>query len=250
VNEMGKQSERGRTALVTGAGNGMGRAIALALHEAGYTLVLVDRDADALAAAAANIDGAAAIDLDITDHAAIDSLPGRLQADGVVIDTLINAAGHDPGGTTRFDQGSADDWTSAVETNLIGTMRVTRAFVAGMIERGRGDIVNIGSIAGIRLVPDMTAYNTSKAGLHAFSDQLRADLAATPVRVIEVLPGLTRTDLIRKRYRGDEQRAAEYYARFEMALEPEDIARTVLYALQAPPHMVLAQAVVLPVNRW
>jgi NADP-dependent 3-hydroxy acid dehydrogenase YdfG len=119
-----------------------------------------------------------------------------------------------------------------------------------MVERERGDIVNIGSIAGIRIVPDMTAYNASKAGLHAFTDQLRADLAATPIRVMEIMPGLTKTDLIRKRYRGDLARAEAYYDRFGAALDADDIARTVLYALQAPPHMVLAQAVVLPVNRW
>jgi len=244
-------SNEKRTALVTGAGSGIGDAIAMALCDAGFRVVLADRDPDALDATLGKIDGDGhAVELDITDHAAVDGLPERLAEAGFPIDALINAAGHDPGGTTRFDQGSADDWTSAIETNLIGTMRVTRAFVAGMIERGRGDVVNIGSIAGIRLVPDMTAYNTSKAGIHAFSDQLRADLAETPLRVIEVLPGLTKTDLIRKRYRGNEQRAADYYARFGLALEPADIARTVLYALQAPPHMVLAQAVVLPANRW
>lgn len=245
-----QKNAHGRTALVTGAGSGIGRAIGLGLHAAGYAVVLVDRDAEALAATAGEVEICRTIVLDITEFGAVDALPGQLKADGILIDTLINAAGHDPGGTTRFDQGSADDWTSAIETNLIGTMRLTRAFVAGMVERGRGDIVNIGSIAGIRLVADMTAYNTSKAGIHAFSDQLRADLAATPIRVIEILPGLTKTDLIRKRYRGDTQRAAEYYARFELALDPDDIARTVLYALEAPPHMVLAQAVVLPVNRW
>lgn len=96
----------------------------------------------------------------------------------------------------------------------------------------------------------MTAYNTSRAGLHAFTDRLRADLAETPLGVVEILPDLTRTDPIRKRYRGDERRAAEYYARFGLTLDAEDIARTALYALTAPAHMVLAQAVVLPANRW
>lgn len=240
-----------RTALVTGAGSGIGLAIAVGLKAAGYRVALADIDASALAAAGEKLAGQChPIELDITDDASVDALPARLAADGIVVDTLINAAGHDPGGTTRFDRGSAVDWTAAIATNLIGTMRVTRAFVAGMVERERGDIVNIGSIAGIRIVPDMTAYNTSKAGLHAFSDQLRADLAATPIRIIEIMPGLTKTDLIRKRYRGDVGRAEEYYRRFEMALDADDIARTVLYALAAPAHMVLAQAVVLPVNRW
>ncbi len=240
-----------RTALITGGGSGIGRAIVIALDARGYRVVIADRDVGAANETNRQIDQRGhVLVLDITDHATVDRLPAALAADGMVVDTLINAAGHDPGGTTRFDQGSADDWQSAIETNLLGTMRITRAFVTGMLERNRGDIVNVGSIAGIRIVPDMTAYNTSKAGLHAFTDQLRADLAATPIRVIEILPGLTKTDLIRKRYRGDEARAAEYYARFEIALDPEDIAGTVCFALTAPAHMVLAQAVVLPSNRW
>jgi 3-hydroxy acid dehydrogenase/malonic semialdehyde reductase len=240
-----------RTALVTGAGSGIGQAIAVLLHEAGLRVVLVDKDAAALKRTQLAMDGAGAIvQIDISDAGQVDALPNNVPEHFRPLDVLVNAAGHDPGGTTRFDQGSADDWASAIETNLLGTMRVTRSLIQDMLEHGRGDIVNIGSVAGLRIVPDMTAYNTSKAGLHAFSDQLRADLADTPLRVIEILPGLTKTDLIRKRYRGDEKRTADYYQRFGMALEPEDIARTVLYALNAPPHMVLAQALVLPVNRW
>jgi len=240
-----------RTALITGAGSGIGRAIAVELSKAGYVLVLADIDEAGLTATANEINGdARKIVLDITDHAAVDQLPAQLKAEGVVVDTLINSAGHDPGGTTRFDIGDRNDWTSAIETNLIGTMRITHAFVRGMVERGRGDIVTIGSIAGLRIVPEMTAYNTSKTGLHAFCEHLRADLAETPIRVIEIMPGLTKTDLIRKRYAGDADRARAYYDRFGIALNAADIARTVLYAVQAPEHMVLAQAVVLPVNRW
>jgi 3-hydroxy acid dehydrogenase/malonic semialdehyde reductase len=163
---------------------------------------------------------------------------------------LINNAGHDPGGTTRFDLGSADDWQSAIETNLLGTMRVTRALLPGMVARNAGDIVNVGSIAGIRLVPTMAAYITSKVGVHGFSDSLRADLADTAIRVTEILPGLTKTELIRKRYSGDEARAAAYYERFKMALEPDDVAAAILFALDARPHAMLAQITILPVNRW
>jgi 3-hydroxy acid dehydrogenase/malonic semialdehyde reductase len=180
----------------------------------------------------------------------VDSLPGTLPAEFRLISALINNAGHDPGGTTRFDLGSADDWQSAIETNLIGLMRTTRAILPGMVERNQGDIVNIGSIAGLRVVPTMAAYATSKAGVHAFSDALRADLAETAIRVTEILPGLTRTDLIRKRYRGDQRRAEEYYARFGMALEPDDVASAILFALDSPRHTVVAQIVLLPQNRW
>jgi 3-hydroxy acid dehydrogenase / malonic semialdehyde reductase len=96
----------------------------------------------------------------------------------------------------------------------------------------------------------MAAYTTSKAGVHAFTHALRADLAETAIRVIEILPGLTRTDLIRKRYRGDRRRAEEYYERFKMALDPQDVAGAILFALNAPRHAVLAQITILPNNRW
>lgn len=237
-------------ALVTGAASGIGRAIAAALSSAGHRVVIVDRDQAALETVHDELTETHAVSLDITDFAAVDALPDKLPRRFKNVEVLVNAAGHDPGGTTRFDLGSPDDWQSAIETNLLGTIRMTRAFLPRMIERNRGDIVNIGSVAGIRIVPDMAAYGTSKAGIHAFSDSLRADLAGTSVRVIEILPGLTKTDLIRKRYSGDAKRAAEYYARFKMALAPEDIARAVMHAVSAPREVVVAQMLVLPNNRW
>ncbi len=237
--------------VVTGAASGIGAATARRLVASGRRVVLVDRDAAAVAALGSELGGAAtALTLDVTDSGAVDALPHTIPSAFRPVTALVNNAGHDPGGTTRFDLGSADDWQSAIETNLLGTMRVTRALLPGMVERNAGDIVNVGSIAGIRLVPTMAAYITSKVGVHGFSDALRADLADTGIRVTEILPGLTKTDLIRKRYRGDEKRAAEYYERFEMALEPDDVAAAILFALDAPPHMMLAQITILPVNRW
>lgn len=237
--------------LLTGAASGIGAATARRLAQAGRRLVLADKDFDGLTALCAEIGNACiALHLDVTDKATVDALPSSLPAPFRPIDVLINNAGHDPGGTTRFDLGSADDWQSAIETNLLGTMRVTRAILPEMVERNAGDIVNVSSIAALRIVPTMAAYNTSKAGVHAFSEGLRADLAETSIRVIEILPGLTKTDLIRKRYRGDRRRAAEYYERFKLALEPDDVAAAIQFALDAPARAVLAQMVILPSNRW
>ena len=239
------------TALVTGAAGGIGAATTRRLVTAGRRVVLVDKDRAALEALCAELGpSCTALALDVTDNAAVDALPSTVPREFQPIMTLVNNAGHDPGGTTRFDRGSADDWQSALETNLLGTMRVTRALLPGMVERNAGDIVTVGSIAALRLVPTMAAYTTSKAGVHAFTDALRADLAETAIRVTEILPGLTKTDLIRKRYRGDEQRTAEYYERFKVALEPDDVASAILFALDAPPHAVLAQITILPINRW
>jgi NADP-dependent 3-hydroxy acid dehydrogenase YdfG len=238
-----------RGAIVTGAASGIGRAIARSLFAEGNQVALVDRDAGALATLGAELTNAVALALDISDAKAVDGLLDTLPEDFAPIHTLVNAAGHDPGGTTRFERGDPDDWSSAIETNLSATMRVTRAVLPDMIERNRGDVVTISSIAAQRIVPEMAAYTASKAGLHAFCDVLRAELVDSAVRVIEIMPGLTQTDLIRKRYRGDAARAAAYYERFGLALEPEDVARTVQFALDAPPQVTLAQVVVLPTNR-
>lgn len=240
-----------RKALVTGAAGGIGKAIATAMVDAGHRVVLADIDRDAVAATASELgDATHPVHLDVTDKPAVDSVLERIPEAFMPIDTLVNNAGHDIGGRTRFDLGSADDWSSIIETNLAGTMRVTRAVIPGMVSRNEGDIVNMSSISAIRLVPDMAAYTASKAGIRAFTDILRADLAETPIRVTEILPGLTRTGIVLKRHRGDEKQERDYFERFRIALDPEDIARSVMFALDQPPHMQIAQMYILPVNRW
>jgi NAD(P)-dependent dehydrogenase (short-subunit alcohol dehydrogenase family) len=128
--------------------------------------------------------------LDVTNHPAVDGLLDSIPPDFRPIDILINNAGHDVGGRTHFARGPADDWTSILDVNLTGMMRVTRAVVPAMIDRNSGDIVNMSSISALRLVPETVAYTTSKAGVRAFSDGLRADLAETAIRVTEVLLAL------------------------------------------------------------
>lgn len=240
-----------RTAFVTGAAGGMGQAICRALVASGRQVVAADRDAAKLAGFVQELGSSAhPLVLDITDAAAVDACLAQLPDAFRTIDILVNNAGHDIGGRRRFDLGAADDWSAIIETNLIGLMRVTRAILPGMVARERGDIVNMGSISALRYVPDMAPYSASKAGVHMLSDILRGELAKTPVRVTEIMPGLTRTGIISARYRGDEDETRRYFDEFGMALEPEDVARCILFALDQPPHVQLAQLVVLPVNRW
>ena len=238
-------------AFVTGAAGGMGRAVCKALVQRGNRVVLADRNADGINKLAAELGPTThPFVLDVTDPAAVDSCVSRLPAAFSPIDVLVNNAGHDIGGRTRFDLGKADDWSSIIDTNLNGLMRVTRAMLPGMVQRNSGDIVNISSISAIRMVPDMAAYTASKAGVRAFTDILRADLAETGIRVTEILPGLTKTNIILKRHRGDKAAEQEYFERFKIALDPEDIARSVLFALDQPEHVQIAQLYILPVNRW
>ena len=238
------------TVLLTGAAGGLGRAMARALLESGRRVVLVDRDEAALAALAAELgDDACAVTLDISDDAAVDRLPDLVPAPFRPVAVLINNAGHDIGGRVRFDLGAADDWAAIIRTNLLGTMRVTRALLPAMVARDAGHVVNVSSINAVRIVPDMTAYSTSKAGVRMFTQTLRAELAETAIRVTEILPGLTRTGIIRTRYRGDEEKTRAYFEQFRMALEPEDVARSVVFALDQPPHVQIAEMMILPVNR-
>jgi 3-hydroxy acid dehydrogenase/malonic semialdehyde reductase len=241
----------GRNALITGAAGGMGRAITRALIESGRRVVVVDRDANSLQAFAAEMgDRAFAVQLDITDARNVDRLPDLIPDAFRPIDILVNNAGHDIGGRTRFDIGSPDDWSDIIATNLIGLMRVTRAIVPDMVQRNAGHIVNISSINAVRIVPDMAAYSASKAGVHMFTETLRGELAETAIRITEMQPGLARTNIIVTRYRGDRQKEKDYFDQFKIALDPADIARSIIFALDQPPHVQIAEMMILPVNRY
>ena len=242
---------QGRIVLVTGAAGGMGRAITRALIESGRRVVLVDRDAESLRALAAEIgDNTCAVELDVTDAKKVDGLLDLIPNAFKPIDILINNAGHDIGGRTRFDIGSPDDWSNIIATNLIGLMRVTRSVLPDMVRRNAGHIVNISSINAVRVVPDMAAYSTSKAGVHMFTETIRGELAETAIRVTEIQPGLTRTNIIVTRYRGDKQKEKEYFDQFKIALDPADVARSIVFAIDQPPHVQIAEMMILPVNRY
>lgn len=243
--------EHTRTVLLTGAAGGLGSAFARALVASGRRVILVDRNQEKLDALAAELGPATcAVLLDISDAAAVDALPSRVPAEFQPIDVLFNNAGHDIGGRTPFVEGSPDDWTAIIETNLIGMMRVTRAILPAMVARNQGHVLNISSINAVRIVPDMTAYSTSKAGAHMFTQTLRGELAETAIRVTEFQPGLTRTGIIVTRYRGDTAKEKAYFDQFKMAMDPEDVARCAIFVLDQPPHVQIAEMMMLPVNRF
>jgi NADP-dependent 3-hydroxy acid dehydrogenase YdfG len=191
-------------------------------------------------------DGLYPLVLDVTDAAAVAGLAGVLPAEFSDVSVLINNAGHDIGGRRSFEEGSAEQWCDIIETNVQGTIRLTRALIDGMLARGSGHVVNIGSIVGLVPQATMTAYVSSKYAVHGLSETLRLDYAGRGIRVTEIMPGLVRTGFAEQRL-GDAQAAAQYYDSCEQCLQPEDVAQTVLYALQQPKHVEIAQMVVLPV---
>ncbi len=235
-----------KTALITGAGTGIGLASALALAEAGYRVICSGRRSDPLEALSKEIgDRAFPATLDITDPASVENLFDRLPEDWRAIDILVNNAGHDIGGRRPFHEGASEQWAAIIETNVIGLMRLTRAVVPQMIARCSGDIVNLGSIAGITAYAKGAPYNASKFAVHGFSQALRLDYLDAGIRVLEILPGVVRTDFAETRW-GDRETGQAFYDSYDDCLLPEDIARTLVFAVSQPRHVSLTQIVVMP----
>lgn len=233
-------------ALVTGASSGIGAAVARELAQQGWRVVCAARRIDRLSALVEAIGPSAiAIELDIANAQSVETLFERVPEGWRNFAALINCAGHDVGGRRRFDKGSMADWAAIVQTNTIGTMRVTYAVVPGMMERGRGHIVNIGSIAGVDAYAGGAAYAASKFGLNGFTKSILADYRGKGVRVTHVLPGLVRTEFAEARW-GDKAKADEFYGKFAVAMEPADIARAVQFAINQPDHLTIAEMVIVP----
>ena len=234
--------------LVTGANGGIGAAICRLLVARGHRVVATARDPAKLEALSDEL-GAALLPLalDVTDRDAVDGLSAALPAGFDQIDILVNNAGHDTGGRRQFDMGSADQWCEIVETNVQGMIRVTHALIGGMLERGHGHVINLGSIAGLKPYATGTAYVTSKYAVHGFSETLRLDYAGKGIRITEIMPGLVRSGFAAQRL-GDAAQAQAFYDSFDACLQPQDVADTVAYAIAQPPHVEIAQLVVLPVS--
>ncbi len=235
-------------ALVSGASGGIGEAICRHLIDHGYRVVASARNQARLQALARALgDRLHPLLLDVTDAAATRSLDSVLPAEFSNPCVLINNAGHDVGGRRPFEQGSADQWCDIIEPNVQGMIRLTHALIDGMLARGSGHIVNMGSIAGLKPYATGSAYVSSKYAVHGFSETLRLDYAGRGIRVTEIMPGLVRSGFAEQRL-GDALQAQEFYDSFEQCLEPEDVARTVVFALQQPAHVEIAQLVVLPAS--
>jgi 3-hydroxy acid dehydrogenase/malonic semialdehyde reductase len=238
--------DQGAVALVTGASSGIGAAIAESLVGKGCRVIAAARRVDRLSLLAARL-GASChpLALDQTDAGSVATLLDRLPAEWRAIDILVNNAGHGIGGKMRFDQGEADDWVGMIDANVSGMIRVSRAIIPGMLARGGGQIVNVGSVVGVTPLPTDTAYVTSKFAVNGFSKALRLDYLGK-IRVMEVLPGLVRTEFDEVRRRGDTATAEAYYASFPERLLPEDIAGCVAFALGQPSRVNIAELLVLP----
>jgi 3-hydroxy acid dehydrogenase / malonic semialdehyde reductase len=235
-----------KTALVTGATSGFGRAITRRLHRDGYRIVAAGRRQERLDELSAEL-GASILPvrLDVTDTSTVASLPAGLPDGWRAIDVLVNnaglALGLDPAHEARLEH-----WDTMVATNVTGLIHVTRAILPGMVARNRGLIVNLGSVAGDYPYPGGHVYGATKAFVRQFSLNLRADLVGTGVRVTDIEPGLVGgTEFSRVRFEGDQAKADAVYAG-ATPLTAEDVAETTAWVAGLPAHVNINRIEMMP----
>ena len=244
---------RNATVLITGASSGIGEATAYAFAAESSRLLLAARRMDRLVELAPKLKQAGAaevhtVELDVTSNEAITRVLGtELHADWRAIDILVNNAGLSRG-LDKVQEGKHEDWDEMIDTNVKGLLYVTRAVVPGMIERGRGHVINLGSTAGEMTYPGGAVYCASKAAERAISDGLRIDVLGTPIRVTSVDPGMVQTDFSSVRFRGDEARAAKVYQGVT-PLTPVDVAETIVWVASRPAHVNIARVLLTPVDQ-
>jgi NADP-dependent 3-hydroxy acid dehydrogenase YdfG len=243
---------KGKIVFVTGASSGIGAATALAFAAEGARLLLAARRSAKLAAVAAKALelGAAAVhslQLDVRHHRAVQDAVDSLPREWAEIDILVNNAGLSRG-LDKLYVGKIEDWEEMIDTNVKGLLYVTRAVVPGMVVRGRGHVVNLGSTAGELTYPNGAVYCATKAAERAINDGLRQDLLGTAVRVTTVDPGMVETDFSLVRFHGDKERAAKVYKGVK-PLTPEDVAGVIVWAASRPEHVNIARVVLTPVQQ-
>jgi NADP-dependent 3-hydroxy acid dehydrogenase YdfG len=231
----------GRVAVVTGASSGIGAATATRLAAEGFDVVLGARRVDRLTALAERI-GGRAVQLDVTDPGSVAAFAAALDR----VDVLVNNAGG------AFDaspvaEADLDSWERTLEVNVLGTVRMTKALLPSLRASGAGDLVFVGSTAGLVSYEGGASYTAAKHGVHTLAETLRLELVYEPVRVVEIAPGMVKTDeFTLNRTGGDAERAAAVYRGVREPLVAEDIADCIAWAVTRPHHVNVDLLVVRP----
>lgn len=236
-----------KTALVTGATSGIGKATAQILAKNNYKIILCGRREDRLVALEKELSEFTEVhtlSFDVRDKKAvfesINSIPEAFSTIDVLINNAGNAHGLDP-----IQNGDLDDWDAMIDINVKGLLYVSKAIIPQMIERKSGHIINIGSIAGKEVYPNGNVYCASKHAVDALSQAMRMDLNPYGIRVGAIHPGAVETEFSEVRFKGDTEKAANVYKGFE-PLHPEDIADIIHFVVSRPYHVNIADLLVLP----
>ena len=242
-------SLKNKVVLITGASSGIGRSCARAFAGTGARLILAARRVERLNELAAELklkpgEDILVLALDVRDQPAVERAVNGLPAKWAAIDVLVNNAGLSRG-LDKIHEGKVDDWEEMIDANIKGLLYVSRAVIPGMVKRGQGHVINIGSIAGHEVYPGGNVYCATKFAVRALSKGMRIDLNGTPIRVSEVAPGLVETEFSLVRFHGDKERAGKVYQGLT-PLSPDDIADAVVYCATRPPHVNISEMLVMP----
>ena len=244
--------EKKKIVLITGASSGIGEGCARKFAMNGYRLILNGRNVEKLNVVKKELEEKFGADIhllpfDVRDRQAariaLESLPVEWKA----IDILINNAGLVIG-VDKEHEGSLDEWDVVIDTDVKALLAMTRLVVPGMVERGCGHVINMGSIAGDYAYPGGSVYCACKAAVKVLSDGLRIDLVDTPVRVTNIKPGLVETNFSVVRFRGNREAADNVYKGIR-PLDGDDIAEVVYFAAAVPEHIQIAEVLVMPTNQ-
>ena len=237
-----------KTILITGATSGIGKATATLFAARGERLILCGRRQERLEALQNEFQCEShLLNFDVRDRAAvfeaINSLPEQWKSIDLLINNAGNAHGLDP-----VHKADLDDWDAMIDGNVKGLMYVTKAVLPQMVERKAGQIVNVGSIAGIEVYPNGNVYCASKFAVDAFTQGLRLDLNPFGIRICAVHPGLVETEFSMVRFKGDEERSKKVYDTLR-PLTAEDVADAIAYMVDVPPHVTVADLTLLPTDQ-
>ena len=240
---------KGKIVFITGASSGIGEGCARKFASQGSDLILNARNVAKLEELKKELETkygvrVCLLPFDVRDRKAVSAALASLPEEWKNIDVLVNNAGLVIGVDKEFE-GNLDEWDIMIDTNIKALLAITRMVVPGMVERSRGHIINIGSIAGDAAYPGGSVYCATKAAVKALSDGLRIDLVDTPLRVTNIKPGMVETNFTVVRYRGDKDAADAFYKGIR-PLTGDDIAETVYYAASAPEHIQIAEVLVMP----
>ena len=238
--------------LITGASSGIGASCAKMFAKEGVSLILAARRRDKLEEVAKEIEQTNPceiylLELDVCDRHAVETSLASLPESWREVDILVNNAGLSRG-LNELQSGEIQDWEEMIDTNIKGLLYVTRSLLPGMVERNRGHIINIGSIAGHEAYPGGNVYCATKAAVRTLSQGIKMDLLGTQVRVSCVDPGTVETDFSNVRFRGDTEKAKKVYQKMN-PLTPDDVAEIVVFCATRPANVNLSEVLVLATDQ-
>src|SRR5258707_10420797 len=243
---------QGKIVFITGASSGIGRSTAIAFAREGARLLVCGRRLDPLeelrqTLAAAGASGVHTFQVDVQKRSDVEAAIANLPAEWKDIDVLVNNAGLSRG-LAKVYEDDPQNWEEMIDTNVKGLLYVTRSVVPGMVARGRGHVINLGSTAAYITYANGAVYCATKAAEKAISEGLKIDLMGTPVRVTSIDPGMVETSFSSVRFRGDEEKAAKVYQNIT-PLQPEDVAEAIVWAASRPAHVNIHTVVMTTIDQ-